>query len=81
RYTDWVSFKLTLEEKIQLKRPLRTADQLNHEVKSLTEDIQKAAWLNTPTIRRKIKGNNYPAAIKQKVKEKRAARQKWQQSR
>jgi hypothetical protein len=43
--------------------------------------IQKAAWKNTPILRRKTMGNNYPKEIRELIAEKRRARKRWQQTR
>lgn len=79
--TDWESFKLCLEEQIQLAVPLQTPDQLDYEVEKFVKDIQYSAWENTPEIKRKLKGNNYPREILELLAEKRRARRKWHQTR
>lgn len=81
KYTDWISFKMYLEDKINLQVPIKTKDELDMEVKLFIENIQNAAWLSTPEIRTKLKGNNYPAEIKTLLSEKRKARKKWHQTR
>lgn len=79
--TDWQSFRTTLEAKIQLAVPLQTEEQLDYEVEKLVNDIQNSAWENTPEIKRKLKGNNYPREILELIVQKRKARKKWQQTR
>lgn len=79
--TDWEGFKLSLEQRINLHVPLRTKIQLDAEVEKFVVDIQQAAWENTPEIKRKANGTNYPSVIKDLIQEKRKARRKWHQSR
>jgi hypothetical protein len=43
--------------------------------------IQKAAWKNTPILRRKTMGNIYPKEIRDLIAEKRRARKRLQQTR
>ena len=79
--TDWESFALALENRIELAVPLKNTEQLDSEAKKLVDDIQGAAWLSTPEIRTRLKGNNYPKEILQLIAEKRKARKKWQRTR
>ena len=79
--TDWESFKLELEGKIQLNVQLRTKHQLEIEAEKFNYNIQTTAWNNTREITHGIVGNNYPREIRELVKEKRRARRKWQQTR
>jgi hypothetical protein len=58
--TDWESFRMTIEERTQLRVPLQTEEQLDFEVDKFVNDIQQSAWKNTPEIKRRLKGNNYP---------------------
>lgn len=81
RHTDWESFKQTLEDKINLNIPLKNEEQFEKEVEKFVIDIQQSAWGNTPKIKRKMKGNNYPREITELLAEKRRARRKWQQTR
>ena len=61
--------------------PIRMKEQLEQESEKFMIDIQQAAWNNTPQIKRKTIGNNYPKEICDLVKEKRKARKEWQRSR
>lgn len=79
--TDWQSFKTDLEEKINLAVPLQNIQQLDEEVQLYVKHIQEAAWDNTPIIKRKTEGNNYPREIRDLISEKRKLRRKWHQSR
>jgi hypothetical protein len=58
--TDWESFRMTTEERIQLTVPLQTEEQLAFEVEKFVNDIQQSAWENIPEIKRRLKGDNYP---------------------
>lgn len=66
RRTDWDSFKNSLEKKIYLLVPLNTTDQLEDEAKLFVDNIQQAAWENTPELR--TKGNNYPKKIRELIR-------------
>lgn len=81
--TDWESFRLDLNSLIDLKAPLKSSQQLDMEVESLTLKIQQSAWKNTPAIdcKRRIEGNCYPIEIKNLIAKKRLQRQRWQQTR
>ena len=79
--TDWESFQMELNERIELNVPIKTIEQLELEVQKFMTDIQKSAWNNTPEIKRKRIGYNYPQIICNMVKEKRKARKQWQKSR
>lgn len=81
RRTDWESFRQCLEEKINLMVPLRNEEQLDAEVEKFINDTQQSAWDNTPKLKRRIKGNNYPKEIRELITEKRKARRRWQQTR
>lgn len=78
RLTDWESFKQCLEERINLAVPLRNEQQLEEEVELFINNIQQAAWENTPEIKRRVSGNNYPKEIRDLIAEKRKLRRKWQ---
>lgn len=81
KLTDWQSFKLKLEESIELSVPLITEEQLEMEAELFNKHIQAAAWENTPTISRTVKSNNYPKEIRDLISEKRKLRRKWQLTR
>lgn len=79
--TDWMSFKLELDSKIDLSVSLNTVEELEHASENFTKLIQNTAWANTKiTDSRKI-NTRYPEYIMKKVKDKRKARKRWQQSR
>lgn len=81
KYTDWESFKVHLEQRILLKVPLKTMDQLDIEVEKFITDIQQSAWESTPEIKSRLKGNNYPIEIRNLLRDKRKSRKKWHQTR
>lgn len=60
KLTDWDNFKIEIDNRIQLNVPLKTTDHLEKETENLVEIIQQAAWKNTPDLKRKTVGNNYP---------------------
>jgi uncharacterized protein HemY len=60
--------------------PLKTEEQLDFEVEKFFNDIQQSAWENTPEIKRRLKGNNYPKEILKLISEKRKQRKKWHQT-
>lgn len=79
--TDWDGFRAELEQKMVLKVPLKTKEQLDYEVEKLVVDLQQSAWNNTPKLKPKTSGLNYIKEIRDLVHEKRKARKKWQQTR
>jgi hypothetical protein len=81
RHTDWESFRQSLEDKINLMVPLRNEEQLDREVEKFLVDIQQSAWENTPEIKKRTKGNNYPKEIRNLIAEKRKARWRCLQTR
>jgi len=68
--TDREGFRMTIEERIQLSVPLQTEEQLYYEVEILVKDIQQSARKNTPEIKRRLKGNNYPKEILELISKK-----------
>lgn len=81
KLTDWESFKIRLEEKINLAVPLKNETQLEEEAEIFVKNIQTAAWENSPILHARVAGNNYPKEIRQLIMEKRKLRRKWQLSR
>lgn len=81
KHTDWESFQICLERKINLDVSLQSEEDLNFEVEKFITDIQQSAWDNTPVLNNKLKGHNYPKEIKVLLNQKRKARKKWHQTR
>lgn len=79
--TDWLGFKSYIENKIDLTVSLDSIDELELAVDKFTKTIQGAAWHNTNVRSTKKISINYPQHILTKVREKRKARKRWQQSR
>ena len=79
--TNWVQFKVDINQYIDLSASLSMPASVDHELEKLVHDIQTAAWQNTPVVRKKLIGLNYPSEIVKTIKEKRKARQKWQTTR
>jgi hypothetical protein len=50
-------------------------------VENFIQNIQQAAWENTPEYKMKLEGNLYLQKIQNLLTEKRKARRKWKQSR
>ncbi|KAL1448078.1 hypothetical protein WDU94_013869 [Cyamophila willieti] len=76
--TDWESFRLNLAERIQLNLPLESEEDIDQALEDLVQSIQTSAWDNTPDVKRKLQGINYPKEIVSLIREKRKARKKWQ---
>jgi hypothetical protein len=79
--TDWESFKQCLGERINPSVPIQNEEQSDDEVNTFIKYIQQVAWENTPELKRRIAGNNYPKEIRDLVAEKRKLRKRWQQTR
>lgn len=54
--------------------------QLDSEVQNFITDTQQAVWENTPEVKLKSKGNNYPKEIHKNDNEKRKVRRWHKQS-
>jgi hypothetical protein len=80
-YTDSDCFSYLLECNINLSVSLKATDQLEKELNAFTTAIREAPLDNTPAIKRKLKGLNFPKEIKDLITEKRKVRRKWHQSR
>jgi hypothetical protein len=63
--TDWGKFQEDISNNIQLNVPVRTIRQLNLEAENVMEQIQQAAWKNTPEIKILLARNNYSVEIRQ----------------
>lgn len=81
KFTDWSGFRLYLDEKINLSVPLKNEQQIDIEAELYINNIQQAAWKNTPEIKRRLTGNNYLKEIRDLIQEKTKLRRKWQQTR
>ena len=79
--TDWISFRIELARNIDLKTSIETQEDLETELSKLVNSIQSAAWNNTPEIKIKLHGINYPREVIHLIREKRKARKKWLQTR
>jgi hypothetical protein len=81
KLTNWEGFKGEVTDTIQLLGHLRTIEQPEEEAENFIKIIQNAAWKNTPALKRKTMGNNYPKEIRELIAEKKRARKRWQQTR
>jgi len=74
-------FRTLLETQFNLKIPLKTEAEVEDAVYSLTTAIQQAAWQATPPLREQHFYHDCPESVKHTLRDKRAARKKWQNSR
>ena len=76
--TNWTKFQQTIENKLNIKMPLKTKEDIETAIEHFNTTIQDAAHTSTPktTIRENI--FNYPIEITKKLKEKRKLRKIWQ---
>lgn len=82
RRTDWELFGDTLNNSIDLNMPLKTPEEIDNAVYTLTKHIQQSAWKATPSYKvTKINEVHTPTTIKDKIKDKRRARKHWQLNR
>lgn len=79
--TDWTSFKLELDSKIDVSVSLNSEQELDNASENFMKLIQNCAWSNTKTNNARKICTSYPDYILNKVKEKRKARKRWQQTR
>ncbi|CAA9999210.1 unnamed protein product [Nesidiocoris tenuis] len=79
--TNWDQFKVDINQFINLGTTIATPAILDSELEKLVYDIQSTALENTPEVRKKLIGLNYPREIIEIIKEKRKARKKWQNTR
>lgn len=79
--TDWLSFKLEISSRIDLTIPLNSPDDVDIASENFIKLIQTTAWGNTKFVNYRKVCNNYPEYIMTKLKDKRKARKRWQQSR
>lgn len=79
--TDWQSFKLELDANIDLSISLTSIEELDSACENFMKVVQNTAWDNTKVCKSRKISSNYPEYILNKVKEKRRARKRWQQTR
>ena len=78
--TNWDLFKIKVEEKLNLKLPLKTEEDIELAIEHFNKHIQDAAWISTPELDNQDTQINYPIEIKEKLKEKRRLRKIWQRT-
>ncbi len=82
KLTNWEVFREILENTIDLKVSLKTVEELDQQSENFITILQDAAKQSTPEAKAKpICENNYPAKIRELIKERRKARRIWQRSR
>ena len=79
--TDWNYFKEILDEQLTLTVPLKTEIDIEEADEAVTKSIQNAAWQATPDSSDQTYTAELPTTIKQKLAEKRRARNRWQLTR
>lgn len=78
--TDWNAFQDHIEDKINLRIPLKTEEDVDRALDDFIKLVQEAAWKSTPSLPRESKCN-LSVELRNKVEEKRRLRRRWQQSR
>jgi hypothetical protein len=75
--TNWEKYREEITNNINLKIKLKTQEDLELTIETLTKVMQQAATQSTPPLKPQICSNNTPLEIKQFLKEKRKARAMW----
>jgi hypothetical protein len=68
RYTNWDDFRHLINEKLTLKAPLKTEENIKAAVKIFNDTIQVAGWNTTPEHTDILTDLDCPIQIKQKIK-------------
>ncbi|CAK1544721.1 unnamed protein product [Leptosia nina] len=79
--TDWDSLREYVDEAINLKVKLKTAEDIDQALKHFTNLVQEACWRMTPVLDSSRYNTNLPLYIKDKIIEKRRLRRIWHLSR
>lgn len=74
RQTDWNLFRETLANKINLKIPLKTPQDVEIAVEDFIKTVQESAWAATPDHKKYESFKYYPAEIRREVALKRKLR-------
>ncbi|CAK1540384.1 unnamed protein product [Leptosia nina] len=72
--TDWDSLREYVDEAINLKVKLKTAEDIDQALKHFTNLVQEACWRMTPVLDSSRYNTNLPLYIKDKIIEKRRLR-------
>lgn len=81
RHTDWEKYQKIITTETQLKIPLKTTDEIEQAIEGLNSLIYDAAIRSTPHRKTKIaKEHNYPAMIKDCIRERRQLRRTWHET-
>jgi hypothetical protein len=67
KHTNWDHFRLLASERLTLKVPLKTEEDIEAAVKFFNETIQWAGWNAAPEYTATPKANNCPILLKQKI--------------
>jgi hypothetical protein len=79
--TNWNLFTTHIHEQLNLQIPLKTPDDIDSAVQTITGVLIEAAWTSTPPRRCNATSTNSPLHIRELVTAKRRARGLWQRSR
>jgi hypothetical protein len=75
--TNWVKYREEITNNTNLKIKLKTQQNLELAIGTLTKVMQQAAAQSTPQLKQQKRFNNIPLEIKQFLREKRKARAMW----
>uniref|UniRef100_A0A2S2PXP7 Putative RNA-directed DNA polymerase n=1 Tax=Sipha flava TaxID=143950 RepID=A0A2S2PXP7_9HEMI len=78
---DWVTFRSSLENKINLNISLKSPNDIDKAVNFLTKSIQETAWSCSSPPTPKSTTKNLPLYTRSLIAEKRKARATWQRTR
>jgi hypothetical protein len=78
--TNWEKYREEITNTINLKIKLKTKEDLELAIETLTKIMQQAATQSTPPLEPQKRFNNIPLEIKQLLREKRKARAMWHQT-
>lgn len=80
-HTDWLYFRYLICREIDVTSHITSIEDLEVEVKLLTQIIQYCAWSSTPEMKTDLSEQKYPQYILDLIKLTRKTRNKWQQLR
>lgn len=81
KYTNWDEFRSILNNSISCNISLKSPEELDISVQQFCNDLQNAAWQATPVMSETKVNQFCPINVRQKIKEKRTLRKRWQVTR
>jgi hypothetical protein len=75
--TNWDLFRHLITERLTLKIPLKTPEDIEEAVKLFNDTVQGAVWTATPNPPAQLHTHG-PPLIRQRLEEKRQLRKRWQ---